>query len=156
MTRRAGPSHAWRLTFLTGRPLSVSNGRSAGILLLVLDGLLLFAMWPVVGAFVIAAVCCGLVTSAVMRSWNDAHPVTQEDRSWSPSRQPEINIGAVRVGGDFGGFLFLCATVLAIVLGLPSARLFVAGSLICAVAAAGLLVKVRRSARGPQVLHVAR
>jgi hypothetical protein len=144
------------LTFLTGRPLSVSNGRSAGILLLVLDGLLLFAMWPVVGAFVIAAVACGLLASAAIRSWNDAHPVTQEDRSWSPSRQPEINIGAVRVGGDFGGFLFLCATVLAIVLGLPSARLFVAGSLVFAMLAAWTLVKVRRSAHAPEILHVAR
>jgi hypothetical protein len=145
-----------RLTFLTDRPLSVSNGRSAAILLMVLDALLLLAMWPVVGAFALAAVACGLLTSAAMRSWNDAHPVTQEDRSWSPSRLPEINIGAVNVGGDFGGFLFLCAAFLAIVFGLPSARIFVAGSLVCAAIAAWLLIRVRRAAAAPEILHVAR
>jgi hypothetical protein len=156
MTRTAGSSRTWRLTFLTGRPLSISNGRSAGILLLLLDGLLLLAMWPIFGAFVIGAVLCGLLTGAAMRSWNDAHPATQEDRSWSPSRLPEINIGAVNVGGDFGGFLFLVAAVLAIVVGLPSVRVFFAGSLLFAMLAAWALVRVRRAAHAPDVLHVAK
>jgi hypothetical protein len=145
-----------RLTFLTDHPLSMSNGRSAAILLMALDALLLLAMWPVVGAFALVTVVCGLLTSAALRSWHDAHPVTQEDRSWSPSRLPEINIGAVHVGGDFGGFLFLCASVVAIVFGVPSARIFVAGSLVCAAFAAWLLVRARRAAQAPEVLHVAR
>jgi len=133
-----------RFTFLTDCPLSGNASRHAGGILLLLDALLLFAMWPIVGLFVVATVVCGLIASAMLRSWNDVHPTTQEDRSWSPSNLPEINIGAVRVGGDIGGFFFLCATVLAIVLGLPSVRWFVAGSLACAAIAAALMVRARR------------
>ena len=133
-----------RLTFLTDRPLSVNGSRHVGVLLLVLDALLLCAMWPIVGLFVIAAVVCGIGAGAWLRRWNDAHPVTQEDRSWSPSALPEINIGAVHIGGDIGGFFFLCATVLAVVIGLPSVRWFAAGALVAAIVAAAVLVVMRR------------
>jgi hypothetical protein len=133
------------LTFLTERPLSPNAGRQAGLLLLLLDALLLAAMWPLIGAFILLAVVCGLATSALLRTWNTTHPATVEDRARSASRFPEINIGAVNVGGDIGGFLFLCAAVLSILVGVPSLRWFVVGSLTCAGLAAALLVRMRRS-----------
>jgi len=74
-----------RVTFLTDRPLSGNASRHAGGILLLLDALLLLAMWPIVGLFVVATVVCGLIASGMLRSWNDAHPTMQEDRSWSPS-----------------------------------------------------------------------
>jgi hypothetical protein len=132
------------LTFLTERPLSINGHHHAGVVLLVLDALLLIAMWPVFGAFVLAAVVCGLVAGALLRRWNDAHPARQAERSWSASTPPEINIAAVNIGGDIGGFFFLCATVLTVVIGLPSVRWFAAGALAAAVLAGAVLVALRR------------
>ena len=113
--------------------------------MLILDALLLAAMWPIIRAFVPLAVVCGLATSAVLRRWNDAHPATHVDRETASARLPEINIGAVTVGGDFGGFLFLVAAVLSILAGVPSLRWFLVGSLACAGLAAAVLVRMRRS-----------
>jgi hypothetical protein len=138
------PASRRRLTFLTERPLSMNGERHAGFLLLLLGALLLAAMWPVVGVFVIVAVACGLATSAPLRIWNDAHPATHVDRARPAARRLEINIGAVDVGGDFGGFLFLCAAVFSI-LAVPSLRPFLVGSLACAGLAAAVLVRLRRS-----------
>jgi hypothetical protein len=132
------------LTLLTERPLSINGHPHAGLVLLVLDALLLAAMWPIVGAFVFAVVACGLVAGAMLRRWNDAHPATQEDRSWSPRKLPEINIASVNVGGDVGGFLFLCATVLAVIVGLPSVRWFAVAALAAAILSATVLVARRR------------
>ena len=83
MTRPARPFESNGLTLLTNRPLSAPATGFAGGLLLLLDLLLLTAMWPIVGVFVLATVVCGLVAGAALRRWNDAHPIPRGDRSSS-------------------------------------------------------------------------
>lgn len=62
-------------------------------------------------------------------------------------------LSAIPVGGDVGGLLFVVAAFVAILMGLPGMRLFVAGSVVMGLAAAGSLF-VWRSTHAGELPHV--
>ena len=76
--------------------------RRDAYLLLALTAILLVSTWPFFGGFTALSVVVGLWTAVVLRWW---YAVTQRSpaRQTSPDRAPEINISAIRVGGDLGG-----------------------------------------------------
>lgn len=57
------------------------------------------------------------------------------------SRLPEINMSAIRVGGNLGGFIFAAGAVAILLIGVPGLRWFIGLSLVlAAVWAVGTIV----------------
>jgi hypothetical protein len=60
-------------------------------------------------------------------------------------RLPEINMSAIRVGGNLDGFVFAAGAVAILLLGVPALRWFVGASLALAVAVAAVTIAWRRT-----------
>jgi hypothetical protein len=128
-----------------GAPLlPVLLGLNGGFLVAVLTPLLFAATWPQFGFFTTGAVVAGLAFAFVVRSWNARHPITLARRRAAFGKDPEINISGIPVGGDFGGFLFVIASVV-MMMGLPDLRGFVVGATLVALFVACGLMLWRRS-----------
>jgi hypothetical protein len=119
-----------------GAPLtSLLLGRGGGSLAL-LAVLLFAAMWPIFGVFVAAAIAAGLMLAIGLRFWNSQHPTAVARTRQIYGKDPEINLSAIPVGGNIGGFFFVLASSLTVLLGLPELRWFVVGAVTGGVALA--------------------
>jgi hypothetical protein len=128
-----------------GAPLtSLLLGRG-GSSLVLLAPLLFVAVWPVFGAFIAGAMVSGLALAFALRAWNSHHPTHVACTRRIYSKDPEINISHVPVGGNIGGFFFVISSSLTILLGLPELRWFVLGAAIGGAALAWGLYAWRRS-----------
>jgi hypothetical protein len=119
-----------------GAPLtSLLLGRGASSLALL--ALLLFAaVWPIFGVFVVGAIAAGLALAFALRAWNNQHPTAVARTRQIYGKDPEINLSAIPVGGNIGGFFFVLASSLTVLLGLPELRWFVLGAMTGGVALA--------------------
>ena len=61
------------------------------------------------------------------------------------SRLPEINMSAIRVGGNLGGFIFAAGAVAILLIGVPGLRWFIGLSLALAAVLAGATIAWRRT-----------
>lgn len=124
-----------------GAPLThVLLGLSGGSSLALLAPLLFAAVWPIFGLFTIGAVLAGMALAVGLRVWNSQHPTAVAcTRRGGFAPDPEINLSSIPVGGNIGGFFFVLASSLTILLGLPEWRGFVLASVVGGTAlAAGL------------------
>jgi hypothetical protein len=119
-----------------GAPLtSLLLGRGGSSLALL--ALLLFAaMWPIFRVFVAGAMVAGLALAVCLRAWNNLHPTAVARTRQIYGKDPEINLSAIPVGGNIGGFFFVLASSLTVLLGLPELRWFVFGAVVGGVALA--------------------
>ena len=119
-----------------GAPLtSLLLGRGGSSLALL--ALLLFAaVWPIFGVFVAGAIVAGLALAVGLRAWNNQHPTAVARTRQIYGKDPEINLSAIPVGGNIGGFFFVLASSLTVLLGLPELRWFVFGAVVGGVALA--------------------
>jgi hypothetical protein len=60
-------------------------------------------------------------------------------------RLPEINMSAIRVGGNLGGLIFAAGAVAILLIGVPGLRWFIGLSLALAVVMAGAVIVWRRT-----------
>ena len=128
-----------------GAPLtSLLLGRGSSSLVL-LAPLLFVAVWPVFGAFIAGALVSGLALAFALRAWNSQHPTAVACTRRIYSKDPEINISQVPVGGNIGGFFFVISSSLTILLGLPELRWFVLGAAVGGAALAYGLVSWHRA-----------
>jgi hypothetical protein len=118
--------------------------RRDAYLLLALTAILLVSTWPFFGGFTALSVVVGLWTAVVLRWWYSRHP-TMPVRQTSPDRAPEINISAIRVGGDLGGLVFVAGCIAIVVVSLPPLRWFALASLAMACIYAVAMVGWRRA-----------
>ncbi len=111
-----------------GAPLtSLLLGRGGSSLALL--ALLLFAaMWPIFRVFVAGAMVAGLALAVGLRAWNNQHPTAVARARQIYGKDPEINLSAIPVGGNIGGFFFVLASSVTVLLGLPELRWFVVGA----------------------------
>jgi hypothetical protein len=100
---------------------------------------LIAAITPLFGWFVAAAMASGVVAAVFLRRWNARHPSTLARSEPGVWHDPQINLSAIPVGGDFGGLMFVVGAFVVILLGLPGMRWFVAGSVVTGVALAASL-----------------
>jgi hypothetical protein len=61
------------------------------------------------------------------------------------ARLPEINMSAIRVGGNLGGLVFAAGAVAILLLGVPALRWFVGVSLALAIGLAAATIAWRRT-----------
>ena len=61
------------------------------------------------------------------------------------SRLPEINMSAIRVGGNLGGLIFAAGAVVILLVGIPGLRWFIGLSLLLACGLAAAVIVWRRS-----------
>ena len=111
-----------------GAPLtSLLLGRGGSSLALL--ALLLFAaVWPMFRVFVAGALVVGLALAVGLRAWNNQHPTAVARSRQIYGKDPEINLSAIPVGGNIGGFFFVLASSLTVLLGMPELRWFVVGA----------------------------
>ena len=128
-----------------GAPLtSLLLGRGGGSLALL--ALLLFAaVFPIFGVFVAGAMVAGLALAVGLRAWNSQHPTAVARSRQIYGKDPEINLSAIPVGGNIGGFFFVLASSLTVLLGLPELRWFVFGAVAGGVLLAWGLVSWHRA-----------
>ena len=128
-----------------GAPLtSLLLGRGGSSLALL--ALLLFAaVWPIFGVFVGGAMVAGLALAVGLRAWNSQHPTAVARSRQIYGKDPEINLSAIPVGGNIGGFFFVLASSLTVLLGLPELRWFVFGAMVGGVLLAWGLVSWHRA-----------
>jgi hypothetical protein len=91
------------------------------------------AVSPVFGPFVAGTAVAGLALAVGLRAWNTRYPAVLAGARRSDGRDPVINISSVAIGGNVGGFFFVLASVLTIVLGVPELRVFLLGAVACGV-----------------------
>ena len=60
-------------------------------------------------------------------------------------RLPEINMSAIRVGGNLGGLIFAAGAVAILLIGVPGLRLFIGLSLLLATLLAATTIVWRRT-----------
>ena len=60
-------------------------------------------------------------------------------------RLPEINMSAIRVGGNLGGLIFAAGAVVILLIGVPGLRWFIGLSLALAVVLAAVTIVWRRT-----------
>jgi hypothetical protein len=129
-----------------GAPLTLTllglNGASS---LALLAPIFLAGVSPMFGPFVAGAVVAGVALAVGLHSWNSKHPTAVACTRRIYSKDPEINISSVPVGGNIGGFFFVAASSLTILIGLPDLRWFVVAALIGGAAMAWGLYTWRRS-----------
>jgi len=114
-----------------GAPLThVLLGLSGGSSLALLAPLLFAAVWPIFGLFTVGAVLAGMALAVGLRVWNSQHPTAVACTRRGSARDPEINLSSIPVGGNIGGFFFVLASCLTILLGLPEWRGFVLGAVV--------------------------
>jgi hypothetical protein len=139
-----------------GAPLTalLLGRNSAASLLLLVPILYLGLSWLFTG-FVAGSIAGGIVMSFAIASWNQRHPtVLARAGRDGTSKDPEINISSVPVGGDIGGFFFVVASSAVALLGVPGLRLFVIGAAVMGLAVAWARVAWMRAHGGPTVNHV--
>jgi hypothetical protein len=120
-----------------GAPLTyMLLGLGGGSSLALLAPLLFAAVWPIFGVFVVAAIAAGLMLAVGLRVWNSQHPTAVARTRQIYGKDPEINLSAIPVGGNIGGFFFVLASSLTVLLGLPELRWFVLGAVAGGVALA--------------------
>lgn len=138
-----------------GAPLtSLLLGVSSGSSLALLAPLLFAAVWPIFGMFVAGAIVAGLALAVGLRVWNSQHPTAVACTRRLYSRDPEINISSVPVGGNIGGFFFVLSSSLTILIGLPELRGFVLGTVVAGGVLAWGLFSWRRMHRQSSVTAV--
>ncbi len=114
-----------------GAPLThVLLGLSGGSSLALLAPILFAAVWPIFGLFTVGAVLAGMALAVGLRVWNSQHPTAVACTRRVSAPDPEINLSSIPVGGNIGGFFFVLASSLTILLGLPEWRGFVLGSVV--------------------------
>lgn len=130
-----------------GAPLThVLLGLSGGSSLALLAPILFAAVWPIFGLFTVGAVLAGMALAVGLRVWNSQHPTAVAcTRREGSARDPEINLSSIPVGGDIGGFFFVLASSLTILLGLPEWRGFVVGTVVGGTALACVLFAWHRA-----------
>jgi hypothetical protein len=129
---------------------------SAASLLLLVPILYLGLSWLFMG-FVAGSIAGGILMSFAIASWNRRHPtMVARSRRDGASRNPEINISSVPVGGDIGGFFFVVASSAVALLGVPGLRLFVIGAAVMGLLVAWARVAWMRAHAAPPVNHVVR
>jgi hypothetical protein len=109
------------------------NGASS---LALLAPVFYLAMSPAFGPFVAGTAVAGLALAVGLRAWNNRYPGGAATRH-GDGRDPVINISSVVIGGNAGGFFFVLASVLTIVMGVPELRVFLLGAV-----ATGLLLAI--------------
>jgi hypothetical protein len=109
---------------------------------------LIAAITPLFGWFVAAAIVSGLIAAILLRRWNTRHPSTLARSEPGVWHDPQINLSAIPVGGDFGGLMFVVGAFVIILMGLPEMRWFVASSVVIGVALAGGLFLWRSTHAG--------
>ena len=139
----AGAPFTWTLLGL--------NGASS---LALLSPILYAGVAPIFGPFVAGAMVAGMALAVGLHAWNSRHPTAVACTRRIYSKDPEINISSVPVGGNIGGFLFVAASSLTILLGLPELRGFVLGTVVGGGALAWGLFAWRRSHDGSSVTAV--
>ena len=139
----AGAPFTWTLLGL--------NGASS---LALLSPILYAGVAPIFGPFVAGAVVAGMALAVGLHAWNSRHPTAVACTRRIYSKDPEINISSVPVGGNIGGFFFVLASSLTILLGLPELRGFVLGTVVGGGALAWGLFAWRRSHRQSSVTAV--
>ena len=115
----AGAPFTWTLLGL--------NGASS---LALLSPILYAGVAPIFGPFVAGAIVAGMALAVGLHAWNSRHPTAVACTRRIYSKDPEINISSVPVGGNIGGFLFVAASSLTILIGLPELRWFVLGAMV--------------------------
>ena len=108
-----------------GAPLTELLLGRGGSSLALLAVLLFAAVWPMFGVFVGGALAAGLALAVGLRAWNSQHPAAVARSRQIYGKDPEINLSAIPVGGDIGGFFFVLASSLTVLLGMPELRWFV-------------------------------
>ena len=139
-----------------GAPLTalLLGRHSAGSLLLLVPVLYLGLSWLFAG-FVAGSIVAGILMSFAIGSWNRRHPsVVARARRDTNLKDPEINISAVPVGGDIGGFFFVVASSAVALLGVPGLRIFVIGAAVAGLAVAYARVAWMRAHGAPTINHV--
>jgi hypothetical protein len=146
LTQVRGYTAFWKVLLLAalvpstgaGSPLlSALLGLNGGFLVAFLAPLLFAGMWPTFGVFTVSAVVAGFVLAFGLAVWNDRHPTAVACTRRVASTDPEINLSAIHVGGNIGGFFFVLASSLTVLLGLPELRGFVFGAVVGGAAMAG-------------------
>ena len=128
-----------------GAPLTeLLLGRGGGSLAL-LAVLLFAAVLPLFGVFVAGAIVAGMALAFGLRAWNNQHPTAVARSRRMYGKDPEINLSAIPVGGDMGGFFFVLASSLVVLLGMPELRWFVFGAVAGGAAFAWGLVRWHRT-----------
>lgn len=128
-----------------GSPLlSVALGLNGGFLVGVLAPILFGSLWPTFGVFTGSAVVAGLLLAVVLAAWNQRHPAEVACTRRESRLNPEINLSRIPVGGNAGGFFFVLASAVTILLGLPELRGFVLGAVLGGAAMAVGLFAWRR------------
>ena len=124
------------------RTLFGLNGASS---LALLAPIFYLGVSPMFGPFVAGAVVAGMALAVALNSWNSKHPTAVACTRRIYSKDPEINISSVPVGGNIGGLFFVAASTLTILLGLPELRWFVVGAVVAGAAMAWGLVAWHRT-----------
>jgi len=127
------------------------NGASS---LALLSPILYAGVAPIFGPFVAGAMVAGMALAVGLHAWNTRHPTAVACTRRIYSKDPEINISSVPVGGNIGGFLFVAASSLTILIGLPELRWFVLGAMVGGALLAWGLFAWRRSHGGSSVTAV--
>jgi hypothetical protein len=129
-----------------GSPLlSVVLGLNGGFLVGVLAPILFGGLWPTFGAFTGSAAAAGVLLAFGLAAWNQRHPTEVACTRPDARMNPEINLSRIPVGGNVGGFFFVLASSLTILVGLPELRGFVAAAALGGAAMAMGLFAWRRS-----------
>jgi hypothetical protein len=102
--------------------------RSGGWLLVALAAALYGGTWQFFGWFVAAALPMGAALAIAMRRWHNHHPEVLAVADQVGSRNPEINLSAIPVGGDVAGLMFAVGSVVIVLVGLPTLWWFVAAA----------------------------
>ena len=133
-----------------GRILNIADGgRTSGLFPLRRDGaglfllwpLLLLVAWPLFGLFTVGAAAVGALLGVVLFDWHRRHPSTLARRPpVEGTRQVQINIAEVHVGGDIAGLIFAAGSVVVVLVGLPGLWLVAAAALTCAACVAMALL----------------
>ena len=124
-------------------PRSLMPASNDGRLIAILTALLVAATWPFFHGFSVLAGAAGLLTSAAIRWWFNRHPSELATPN-GMRRRPEINFSAIPIGGDAGGLILVCGCLAICLLGIPSLRVFMAGSIAFAATMAALLIGWRK------------
>jgi hypothetical protein len=127
------------------RTLLGLNGSSS---LALLAPVFYFAVSGAFGPFVAGTAVAGVVLAVGLRAWNDRHPVTVAGSRRADGRDPVINISSIAIGANAGGVLFVLASVLTIVLGVPELRVFILAAIGVGVLQASALAWWRRACPG--------
>ena len=123
------------------------NGASS---LALLSPILYAGVAPMFGPFVAGAIVAGMALAVGLHAWNNRHPAALACTRRIYSKDPEINISSVPVGGNVGGLFFVAASTSTILIGLPELRWFVVGALVAGSAMAwGLVAWHRGHAHSP-------